>query len=469
MPNLNKLFEYVGAIHIHTKDSDGSRTHSEIIKIADRFHLDFLLFTDHMTLEHKNIEGWHNRILVLVGYEIHDPNDRNHYLAFGLDRTLPEGLSAPEFVREVKKLGGLGIIAHPDEVREMKSIPAYPWTAWNVDDFDGIEVWNHMSSWLEGVNKGMKIKYLLHPRSILRAPAEETLRKWDEIAERRRILGVGSLDAHASEYWWGPFRMTVFPYKVQLQSIRTHILMESPLLPEDFAGSRRNFMRSLSESRVFISHYRWGNARGFRFWCESPNQYAIIGGAMREHPKIVFKVQCPDPGTIKLIHRGKVIATCEGDYAEFPSNGAGAYRIEVFKGDKGWIFSNHIRILHSRDELDKRQRRFHPDDRRGKYPQRNRFQKEKSPSAMKEEKSQDREKAENNDNQQKNERKNFDKHRRHTKHGRKPDNEQRGNRTRDNIAQKPAERNEQAREENKPRKKPYRRYYQRNRGRKPEK
>jgi len=371
-----KLFEYVGAVHIHTTDSDGSKTHREIIQIADRLHLDFLFFTDHMTLEHKELEGWHERVLTLIGYEIHDSANKNHYLAFGLDEVLPGNLAAPEYVREVTKRGGIGIIAHPDEVREKKGVPpAFPWTAWQVRGYEGIEVWNHMSDWLEGIDKRNKLNYFFHPRSILNTPAEATLEHWDREAEHRRVVGVGSLDAHAAEYYWGPIRLTIFPYKVQLQTIRTHILVEEPLPNDDFQKARQILLGAFTRAQVFIGNNRWGNCRGFRFWAESKKQFALIGSAMREHPSIIFKVTCPSEGTIRLIRSGKVVATAEGTEAEFPVKGPGPYRIEVLKAEKGWIYSNHIKILPSRYPQKRRSgssgdNRNKPDrkreDRRGK-------------------------------------------------------------------------------------------------------
>jgi hypothetical protein len=351
MSNPPKLFEYVGAIHIHTTDSDGSKPHEDIIKIADRLHLDFLFFSDHMTLKHKSNEGWHKRVLVVVGYEIHDPSNKNHYLAFGIDEVLPDTLIPPEYVREVKKRGALGIIAHPDEVREQKGVPpAYPWTAWDVKDYDGIEVWNHMSDWLEGIDQKNRFKRFFHPRSSLNTPAEATLKRWDEEAERRRIIGIGSLDAHAAEYYWGPVRLTIFPYKVQLQTIRTHVLVENPLPYDDYEGARKELMTAISRAQVFIGNERWGNCRGFRFWAESKRQFALMGGAMRDHRSIVFKVSCPTEGTIRLIKSGEVVAVVEGAEAEFPVQGPGPYRVEVLKNGKGWIYSNHIKILPPREQ-----------------------------------------------------------------------------------------------------------------------
>ena len=71
------LLESVGAVHLHSTFSDGARSIPEIAGIAARKGLDFLMFTDHNTLEPKRqgLEGWYDSVLVLIGYEI---NLRSH-------------------------------------------------------------------------------------------------------------------------------------------------------------------------------------------------------------------------------------------------------------------------------------------------------------------------------------------------------------------------------------------------------
>ena len=75
----DQLHEYVGVIHIHSTYSDGSKTIPEIAKIASEVGLDYLLFTDHNTLQPKKdgLEGWYEGVLVGIGYEINDENDQN--------------------------------------------------------------------------------------------------------------------------------------------------------------------------------------------------------------------------------------------------------------------------------------------------------------------------------------------------------------------------------------------------------
>ena len=137
-------FEAVGAVHLHSVFSDGMLSIPEIAAIAEKKPLDFLMFSDHNTLDPKRqgMEGWYGRVLVIIGYEINDTNDLNHYLAFRVDREV-EGVEAKDYVHQVRQAGGFGVIAHPAEKRTFsEAYPPYPWTDWDIDEYDGIEICN---------------------------------------------------------------------------------------------------------------------------------------------------------------------------------------------------------------------------------------------------------------------------------------------------------------------------------------
>ena len=340
----DKLHEYVGVFHIHTTDSDGTKDHDYIINLAQKYNLDFITFNDHMTLAHKDKEGWYGKLLVLVGYEHEDPEGKNHYLIFGVDKVLPADMTPAEYVRRTRQVGGFGIIAHPDERRDFPKFPPLPWTDWSVRGFDGIEIWNHMSAWLEGIAQGNKLKYLLNPRSLLSAPPPETLRRWDKISLRRRVVGIGSADAHGFKLeLFGVFWRTVFPYKVELNSIRTHILTKREL-PKDFAAAKEKFFRTLRQCRAFISNHRWGDARGFRFWAQTPSRYAIVGDSINVNSKLALFVKAPQEAEIVLIRNGERVSSARGSSAKFPAKRPGVYRVELWREGKVWIISNHIRV-----------------------------------------------------------------------------------------------------------------------------
>ena len=139
------LFEYIGNIHIHSTFSDGTKTVSEIARIAADLDLDFIIITDHDYLTdslHLEQEGFCGKTLVLMGLEIGERF--HHYLAFNLNRMIRTGDSHPqEIIDQVNAQGGFGFLAHPFEKGMpfvQKSI-AYTWNDLTVSDFTGICVW----------------------------------------------------------------------------------------------------------------------------------------------------------------------------------------------------------------------------------------------------------------------------------------------------------------------------------------
>lgn len=344
MPDNYK--EIVGAIHIHSSYSDGTKSIQDIASIANEVNLDFIMVSDHMTLKpyHQGLEGYHGNTAVLIGYEINDPDDKNHYLAFGLNEVLPSNLQAEQYVPLVKQNGGLGIIAHPDEVRtELSKYPSYPWTKWQVDNYDGIEIWNHMSQWMELLNRWNMIKQAFMPRRALKAPTDMILKIWDEVNRKRKVVGVGSIDVHAYPYRLGPIRVTVFPYKVQFKAIRTHILLPLPV-SGDFKTYKSEIYKALRDCRAFISNYRWGDAKGFIFLVENSSGKAICGDELNWDKDTTVKVYLPKIADIKLVCSGKTVFSGRGNNFNIKASEPGLYRLEAYINEKGWIFSNHIRL-----------------------------------------------------------------------------------------------------------------------------
>ena len=156
------MYEYVGAIHMHSKFSDGTGDAWKIAEIADEVGLDYIILTDHNTLRalHEGYEKWYGNTLLLVGCELNDKFNKNHYLAMNIKDTFSTRQSAKEYVKKVNDAGGIGFIAHPFEERSsMKEHPPYPWIDWDAGEFTGIEIWNHMSEWMEGLTEQNKYNH----------------------------------------------------------------------------------------------------------------------------------------------------------------------------------------------------------------------------------------------------------------------------------------------------------------------
>jgi len=343
------MHEYIGAIHMHSVYSDGSGKVEDIITDANEVGLDYIMLTDHNTLRalKEGYEGWHNDTLLLVGCEINDKENKNHYLAFGIDEPYSTRLSAKEYVSKVKTSGGIGFIAHPHEKRSsMKEHPAFPWVEWDSKDFTGIEIWNHMSEWMEGLTEENKYNRFVHPLRSILTPPEETLAKWDELNIERKVVGIGGVDAHAHKInVLGFFEVEVFPYKVLFKSVRTHILTNEPADKKDVQKSKRLFYETLREGKCFVSNYYHGDARGFRFFAEADDKIYHMGDLVPLRNNVKLRIFLPNiSGTIKLIRNGKIIDETENIDSEFIISEKGAYRVEIYLEGKAWIFSNHIRI-----------------------------------------------------------------------------------------------------------------------------
>lgn len=356
---------YSGAIHMHSNFSDGTGKPDEIAGYADELGLDYIILTDHNTAEAKKAgyEKFYGDTMLIVGYEINDINNENHYLVFGTDlipgkfRDIGDGdtgceLSASEYIKIIKESGGIGFIAHPYEKRNhFPQHPPFPWTTWESKDFDGIEIWNHMSEWVEGLNDKNKIQRFLHPLKTLVAPDSEAVAMWDKINLERKVSAIGSVDAHAHKQNFLGFYVEIFPYKVLFKSIRTNVILEEEINKSDpsyFDRDKRNILNALKNGNSFISNNYYGDAKGFRFNAEHKGEiYGMGEDLILSSLKDKVKLNClvPKNAEIRLLKNGTVIDKISGTGAVWDYEGPGNYRVECWLGQIGWIFSNNIRII----------------------------------------------------------------------------------------------------------------------------
>lgn len=347
------MIEYVGVAHVHSLFSDGTGEIPEIAKFAEESGLDFLLITDHNTLRglKEGYEKWYGKTLCLIGCEINDRENKNHYLAFGINESYSTRLSAKDYVRKVKESGGIGFLAHPHEKRNhMKEHPPYPWVDWSIEDFDGLEIWNHMSEWMENLTEQNKYTSFLHPLRSIVAPPPETLKLWDELNLKRKVVGIGGVDAHAhKQNLFGFFEVEIFPYKVLFKSIHIHLLLPNPLVRGNsrvkIAKSKAAIYEALAHGRSFIANDYHANSEGFQFFAKAGKRKYQMGEVVNFSENITLFITLPvQNGEIRIIRNGKEIAVFNSDRAEFEVTKTGVYRVEVYYLNKAWIFSNHIRI-----------------------------------------------------------------------------------------------------------------------------
>jgi hypothetical protein len=339
-------FHYSGAVHIHTTESDGTKALREVVAIGQEVGLDFLLFTDHLGLTNREagLQGIYGNTLVLIGYEHNDLEDNNHYLIFKSPGVYPEDMSAQQYVEAARWDSAFGIIAHPIETRSREGRhPPYPWLDWSTDQFDGLEIWNQMSEWMEKLTPWNKVAMAFSPRKSMVGPPHEALRIWDRLNRKRRYVGVAGVDAHAFPIDLGPFTVEIFPYKVHFRSLQTHIILDEPMA-SDFETAERQLYDAFARCRVFNSNARWGDATPFLFAASDGSRTAVCGDSLPTHEGVQLTVKLPSRATIRLIGNGELMAEFRSDGLDFSVSAPGLYRVEAWKGNRGWIFSNHIRI-----------------------------------------------------------------------------------------------------------------------------
>ncbi len=343
-------FDYSGCIHVHTTYSDGTGTFTDIIRAARRQNLDFLISTDHDTLDplQTGSEGWHQGVLVLVGQEVSPPT--SHYLAFGIKKVVSSNPDNPQaYIDEVKKQGGLGFIAHPyDRGNPYLKVKSYPWTRWDVSGFDGIEIWNYFSVGMEFGRSLPRILFgLMAPGLVRTGPRRETLAHWDRLAQERRVVGIGGLDAHAVRRKVFPgLAVTIFSYQGSFGTVQTHILPDHPFTGDDRKDCRL-VLETLGQGRCYVANCLQGDPTGFRFWGVSSSGFLAMGDEAILSEPVELKASLPQSGVRWDLYRnGSLVATGTGRSLSYLALEPGAYRMEVFRQRLGrflpWIYSNHI-------------------------------------------------------------------------------------------------------------------------------
>jgi hypothetical protein len=192
------------------------------------------------------------------------------------------------------------------------------------------------------------LKMAIMPRRSLRGPTRRVLEKWDEIAKSRPVAGIGSADVHAHIYRQGLIKLTIFPYKVQFRSIRTHLLLDRPF-SGDIVSTRDQIFKAIRNCSIFVSNYRWGDARGFQFFARRKNKIYRIGEILDFSSDLTLNMYSPQSADIKLIRDGVPVLAQTGSRFEIAVQSPGIYRVELYKNKRGWISSNHIHILSKKE------------------------------------------------------------------------------------------------------------------------
>jgi len=343
------LRERVGNLHIHTTLSDGHATCAEVAELAAQAGLDLVVTTDHNVCQPSE-QGWHGHVLLLVGEELHDPDDphHNHLLALGIDRDLAGGGADPQgWIDAVNACGGMAFLAHPVEHSSPRANePEIDWLRWDVRGYTGLEVWNYMSEFKGHLaNWPVTLLAVYAPSLVIRGPHPETLALWDRLLADGPVYGIAGSDAHGTTYALGPLRRRVLPYEHLFRAVNTHVLLE-----EEWSGDATRdaslVWGALRRGRAFMAYDGLAPARGFTFAAEDADGLHLMGDILPAGGEVVLQATTPHRACLRLIQNGFCVAEQEGTRLVYRTSAPGAYRVEAYRRhafrQRAWILSNPI-------------------------------------------------------------------------------------------------------------------------------
>jgi hypothetical protein len=348
-------FDYEGVIHWHTIYSgDALGSYKSLSELGNSCKLDFLISTEHNNLQalEDHQEGWHGRLLTLVGIE--STRKEGYLLGINFRSFTTRNLPTDAFLSEVSRQGGFTIIAHPRN-------PRWHWRG-NIDDrIVGQEIVD-LTDQFATASLGSVLRGLLYypfntPAAYLQLyqRPEETLEMWDELNVRRHFVGIYAPDLHQSIHLWGNYKIR-FPKTEDILPIaHDHVVLRTPFTG-DFIKDKGMLYDAIKRGNVFVAIDSLQDATGFFFSAEQGDKAAWMGDQLPSGDKTKFLVTLPSRIGLKNIiinvyHNGQRVQSGTGPAFSFEEHLPGAYRIEVecdiptfwgFTKKVTWIYSNPI-------------------------------------------------------------------------------------------------------------------------------
>src|SRR5438105_1394104 len=347
-------------MHLHTRRSDGSGTPDEVAAAAARAGLQFIVLTDHGDATRpSDPPQYRSGVLCIDAVEI--TTNQGHYVALGLPRVpYPLGGESRDVVEDVTRLGGFGIVAHPDSDK-----PGLQWSEWTAP-FEGMEWLNADSEWRDETRRRLGRALVTYPfrpaetiASLFGRP-DKTLLRWDVLTQRRKIVSVAGSDAHArlgtqnddTRGYGGSWFVRVPSYEASLRTFSLRVTLDSRLSGNASADAVR-LLAAIRAGHLFTAIDAIAAPAALEFSARTDQGSAGEGDRLDPHGRVRFaaRVNAPSGGMIALRKNGNLVQQHPVPELTFDApEGTGVYRIEVYlSGQAGtrpvpWIVSNPIYV-----------------------------------------------------------------------------------------------------------------------------
>ena len=365
-----------GAIHVHTRRSDGSGTFRQIAAAAARAGLQFVILTDHADgtwtpARPEYLSG----VLVIDAVEI--SGEDGHVIALGLPKApYPLKGEVRDIVDDIARMGAMSIAAHPGSLK-----PQLRWTEW-TSPFDGLE-------WLNADSESRDERWYTLARALFTYPfrpaasigavldrPDAILRRWDALAARRRVVSLAGADAHARLDVRGDdaTRVAVLDVPGYEAMFKTFSITAAGVrLVKDaevdsaavLDAIRRGHVHSTVDTLATPGAVSFTASRGGTTW-----QAGDFVPPASEDIELRVQSNAPAGSRVVLFRNGAVAETGDRTMRHSVPAGPAVYRVEIqFPGAPGsppvpWVVTNPIYV---RSEDTKPAARGEPSDRAPLY------------------------------------------------------------------------------------------------------
>ncbi len=353
-----------GILHVHTLRSDGRGTPDDIAAVAARAGLKFVVFTDHGDATRTpDAPMYRSGVLCLDAVEISTTG--GHYLAVSMPPApYPLGGEARDVVEDVRRLGGFGIVAHPDSPKLELG-----WREWTAP-FDAVEWTNPDTSWrVLAQQPGWAGRFRLFEALVdypfrpgetiahLLAGTTSAPNHWEALTQRRRVVGLAGVDAHANlalrtvdpsdnGYW-----LPLPSYEASFRTLSVHVRPERPL-SGDAAADAAVLMRALREGHLYTAIDGLASPATFEFTATNTHGTVHEGNELGAGGPVTLRVRsnAPPEFTTTIWKDGSMLTTDhhDQDFTFQTSDAPAVYRADIgavtSSGTIAWITSNPIYI-----------------------------------------------------------------------------------------------------------------------------
>lgn len=333
-----------GVLHVHTSRSDGLSGPDEVAAAAARAGLKFVVFTDHGDgTRRPDPPMYRSGVLCLDGVEISTTG--GHLIALDMPASpYPLGGEARDVVEDVKRLGGLGIAAHPDSPK-----PGLKWREWTAP-FDGMELLNLDTSWrVVAGQSGWRPKWRLfealvdypfRSSEVIASLIQPTgaLYNWEALTRRRRVIAIAGADAHA-KLGEGPNALPFPSYDTSFRVMSVRVNSERPLTG-DAAADGAAILRAIRGGRLYTAITAVASPPFFEFTATNARATVSAGDEITSGGPVSLRVRSNAPASFTIVVRdgSRAIATARDapDLTVHGPDGPGVYWVEILSTGRPW-------------------------------------------------------------------------------------------------------------------------------------